>query len=173
MSFDGCSTISAQAFKPEPDAEGFCLKGHETILLVDDEAVVVEVTREILETLGYRVFTAWTGTEAIAMYRSGEEKIDLVILDMILSGLSGAETFDRLRAMDPQIKVILSTGYSLMGQAKLIMARGCSGFIQKPFRIEELSQKVREVLDHNNGQVNVSETNLISLPSMPGSLPRG
>lgn len=156
MSFDSYCTVSAQAFKPEPDVDGFCMKGHETILVVDDEAVVIEVIREILETLGYQVLTAWSGTEAIAMYRSGGKKVDLIILDMILSGLSGAETFDRLRSINPHIKVILSTGYSLMGQAKLIMARGCNGFIQKPFRIEELSQKVREVLGQNSVQAGVS-----------------
>ena len=152
MSFDSYCMVSAKAFKPVPDADGFCMKGHETILVVDDEAVVIEVTQEILETLGYRVLTAWSGTEAIAVYRSRKEEVDLVILDMILSGLGGSETFDRLKSIDPHVKVILSTGYSLMGQAKLIMARGCNGFIQKPFRIQELSQKVREVLGQNNVQ---------------------
>jgi DNA-binding NtrC family response regulator len=73
--------------------------------------------------------------------------IDLVILDMIMPGLSGSETFDRIMELNPSVKVILSSGYSLDGQAQQIMDRGCRGFIQKPFDIARLSRKVREVLE--------------------------
>ena len=121
--------------------------GRETILLIDDEEVIIDVSREILEALGYRVWTVRTGQEAIALYKSRKNEIDLVILDMIMPGMSGGDTFDRLKAIHPGVKVILSTGYSLTGQAKEIMARGCRGFIQKPYKIETLSQKVREVLE--------------------------
>jgi DNA-binding NarL/FixJ family response regulator len=65
---------------------------------------------------------------------------------MILPGISGADTFDRLREINPGIKVLLSSGYSLNGNAQAIMERGCNGFLQKPFRLEQLSSKVREVL---------------------------
>jgi two-component system cell cycle sensor histidine kinase/response regulator CckA len=123
------------------------VQGRETILLIDDEEVIIDVSREILEALGYRVWTVRTGQEAIALYKSRKNEIDLVILDMIMPGMSGGDTFDHLKAIHPGVKVILSTGYSLTGQAKEIMARGCRGFIQKPYKIETLSQKVREVLE--------------------------
>lgn len=145
MNYDGNFPVLMREVKSKENI-GACAYAHETILVVDDEAVVMEVTREILQILGYRVLTAWSGTEAIECYTSCEEKVDLVILDMMLSGLGGGETFDRLKSIDPFVKVILSTGCNLAGQASMIMARGCNGYIQKPFRMQELSQKVREVL---------------------------
>lgn len=123
------------------------IRGRETILLIDDEDVIIDVSREILESLGYKVWAVRTGQEAIALYGSRTAEIDLVILDMIMPVMSGGETFDRLKAINPGIKVILSTGYSLTGQAREIMARGCRGFIQKPYKIGTLSQKIREVLE--------------------------
>jgi len=123
------------------------LEGEETILLVDDEEVNIEVTKEILEMLGYQVLAAGSGMEALKIYREHGETIDLVILDMIMPDMSGGVVFDKLREMNSKVRVILSTGYSLKGQASDIMSRGCRAFIQKPFRIEELSQKVRQVLD--------------------------
>jgi two-component system cell cycle sensor histidine kinase/response regulator CckA len=73
-------------------------------------------------------------------------KIELVVLDMIMPGISGGETFDRLRGIDPGVKVLLASGYSINGEAKTIMDRGCNGFIQKPFQLEKLSGKIREML---------------------------
>jgi len=108
--------------------------------------MVVEVTRELLESMGYRVHAAGSGQEAIAVYMEKRNAIDLVILDMIMPGLSGGETFDSLREIDPEIRVLLSSGYSIEGEAQHILNRGCNGFIQKPFHLEKLSRKVREVL---------------------------
>mgnify|MGYP003807658673 CR=1 FL=1 len=138
---------STKSVTPVQSPERLDVKGHETIMIVDDEAVIVEVMQEVLETLGYRVICARSGKEAISQYQKRKGEISLVILDMIMPDLGGGETFDQLKAMDPSIKVILSSGYSLIGQAKQIMARGCNGFIQKPFRIQEVSLKIREVLD--------------------------
>jgi two-component system cell cycle sensor histidine kinase/response regulator CckA len=121
-------------------------RGTETILLIDDEQMVMEVNQELLESIGYKVYVAGSGQEGIAVYMEKRDKIDLVILDMIMPGISGSETFDRLREINPNIKVLLSSGYSLNGEAKHIMDRGCNGFLQKPFRLEELSGKVREML---------------------------
>jgi CheY-like chemotaxis protein len=117
-----------------------------TILLVDDEKMVVEVTRELLESLGYRVYAAGSGQEALALYMEKRDEIDLVILDMIMPGISGGETFDRLKELNPDIRVLLSSGYSINGEAKDILDRGCNGFLQKPFHLEKLSRKVREIL---------------------------
>jgi len=122
--------------------------GNENILLVDDEDAVLEVNREILKTLGYQVIAAGSGSEAIELFRDGKG-IDLVLLDMIMPGMSGADTFDVLKSINPSIKVILLTGYSLDGQAARILENGCNGFIQKPFRISNLSHMIRKVL--NNG----------------------
>jgi len=122
-------------------------RGTETILLVDDEQMILEVGRELLQELGYTVLPALSGPEALALYDQRRADIDLVIMDMIMPGMGGGETFDRLKAIDPEIKVLLSSGYSINGQATKILERGCDGFIQKPFNMQRLSEKIREILD--------------------------
>ncbi len=119
--------------------------GRGTVLLVDDEDMIAEVGQQMLERLGYQVLIARSGEEALDVYGKQKEEIDLVILDMIMPGIGGGEVFDKLREMDRNVKVLLSSGYSINGQAKEIMDRGCGGFIQKPFAMEELSRKVKEV----------------------------
>jgi len=123
------------------------IKGTETILLVDDEPSVLEVSKAILESLGYTVYAVRNGEEAISLYKEKKDTVDLVVLDMIMPGLSGSETFDRIRELNPTARVILSSGYSLNDQAKQIMERGCRGFVQKPFGLTVISQKIREVLE--------------------------
>jgi two-component system cell cycle sensor histidine kinase/response regulator CckA len=126
---------------------GKIVKGTETILVADDEQVILEVSTEMLTSLGYRIYAAGSGQEALAVFMEKRNEIDLVILDMIMPGISGGETFDRLRKISPEIKVLLSSGYSINGEAKTIMERGCNGFLQKPFHLEKLSSKIREMLD--------------------------
>jgi len=123
------------------------LKGTETILLVDDEEMIIEVNQEILKTLGYNPMIARTGKQAIEILKNNKDKINMVIMDMIIPGMPGKETYDSLKKIDPKIKVLLSSGYSITGQAAEILERGCNGFIQKPFKLRELSVKIREVLD--------------------------
>jgi len=123
------------------------LKGDETILVVDDEEMVLGVCSRVLQFLGYTVIGARTGREAIEKFRERKDEISLVILDMIMPGMGGGKTYDLLKEIDPSVKVILSSGYSLDGQAMEIMERGCNGFIQKPFELKELSRKIREVLN--------------------------
>jgi CheY-like chemotaxis protein len=122
-------------------------RGNETILLIDDEEMVIDVGQRLLERLGYEVLTASTGNEALKIYQKQGMGIKLVILDMIMPDMGGSETFDRLKAINPAIRVLLSSGYSVDGQATEILDRGCSGFIQKPFTLNQLSSKIREVLD--------------------------
>jgi PAS domain S-box-containing protein len=122
------------------------VKGSGTILLVDDEAMLLEVGSQVLMELGYTVLAAHGGREAVEIYKEHRDLIDLVILDMIMPDMGGGKAFDRLKEINPAVKVLLSSGYSIEGQAQEIMARGCDGFIQKPFRIEELSQKIREIV---------------------------
>ena len=122
-------------------------RGSGTVLLVDDEDMILEVGQALLERLGYRVVAVKSGEEAVeAVHRMGSE-IDLVLLDMIMPGMSGGEAFDRIREIRPLMRVILSSGYTIDGQARLIMQRGCNGFIQKPFNVSEISQKLRQLLD--------------------------
>jgi PAS domain S-box-containing protein len=123
------------------------LTGTETVLLVDDEEIVVSVGQQMLEKLGYTALTASGGKKALDVYTNNKSKIDIVILDMVMPDMGGSETFDRLREVNPAIKILLSSGYSINGQAAVILARGCNGFIQKPFDLKTLSQKIREILD--------------------------
>ena len=122
------------------------VKGVGTVLLVDDEDLILDVGRQLLDSLGYTVLTAEGGQEAIDVYAHFHEQVDLVILDVIMPDLSGGDTYDRLREIDDAVKVLLSSGYSIDGQAQEILDRGCSGFIQKPFTLKTLSQKLQEVL---------------------------
>ena len=122
--------------------------GSEAVLIVDDEKMVLEIGRQMLERLGYIVHTAEDAAAALSGYAAHGETIALVILDMIMPGMGGGELFDRLKKMDPAVKVLLSSGYSLDGEASEIMARGCAGFIQKPFDLARLSQKIRAAIDH-------------------------
>jgi two-component system cell cycle sensor histidine kinase/response regulator CckA len=126
------------------------LRGTETILLVDDEKLIVNVGKRMMESLGYRVLPAANGEEAIKVFSENQGHVDLVILDMIMPYMSGGEVFDRLREIEPTVRVLLSSGYSINGQAEDILARGCNGFLQKPFNTGELSRKIREVLDTAN-----------------------
>ena len=122
------------------------IEGTGTILLVDDEEVILEVGKHLLEAMGYRVLTARDGREAVEICKDNRDKIDLVILDMVMPRMGGGEAYDRMKEISPNVKVLLSSGYSIDSQAKEILARGCDAFIQKPFGMQELSQKIREVL---------------------------
>jgi DNA-binding NtrC family response regulator len=124
-------------------------RGPATLLLVEDEEMVAAIAEQMLARIGHKVFLARDGAEAVSIYQEQRGAIDLVILDMIMPGMSGADTFDRLKAIDPEVRVLLSSGYSLNGQATEILNRGCRGFIQKPFTIEQLSRKIREILSAN------------------------
>jgi CheY-like chemotaxis protein len=116
------------------------------ILLVDDEDIIIDVTGLMLKQMGYEVFIANSGSQAIDVYKAHQPRIDLVILDMIMPGMGGSDTYDHLKAMDPDIRVILSSGYSLDADASAILDRGCNAFIQKPFDLQSLSEKIQNVL---------------------------
>jgi CheY-like chemotaxis protein len=123
-----------------------------TLMLVEDEEMVALISDQMLTRLGYKVFVARSGPDALSIFQEHREKIDLVILDMIMPGMSGAETFERLKTIDPEVNVLLSSGYPLNGPAEDIVRRGCRGFIQKPFTIEQLSHKIREILSSGQDQ---------------------
>jgi len=118
----------------------------ETVLFVDDEEIVIGVGKKMLEKLGFSVLTAASGKEALDIYRNNKDKISLVVLDMIMPGMGAGDTYDELEVIDPSIKVLLSSGYGVDQQTSEILKRGCKGFIQKPFNMQVLSEKIGEVL---------------------------
>ena len=138
--------VSAKAVVPEPSREDGVLRGAGTILLVDDEDGVRMVAARMLEQLGYHVLLAPSGSQALEIYPQEQDRIDLVILDMLMPGMGGVETFQKLKEVDPKVRVLLSSGYSLDGEAQQVMAAGARGFIQKPYRLANLSHKVAEIL---------------------------
>jgi two-component system, cell cycle sensor histidine kinase and response regulator CckA len=139
--------ISEKEAHREVPIEGWLIKGSATILLIDDEELIIDVGQAMLESLGYRVVVCREGREAVKVISDMGDEIDLVILDMIMPGMDGGTTFDRIREIKPDMPVILSSGYAINGHADKIMRRGCNGFIQKPYNISELSKKIRKVLD--------------------------
>jgi len=141
--------ISLKAVREENSPNHEILKGVETILLVDDEQMIADVGKAMLEKLGYRALTADGGLAAIEMVENTDQDIDLVILDIVMPDMDGGTTFDRIRKARPTLPVLLSSGYAIDEKANTIMQRGCNGFIQKPFNISELSKKIRQVLEHS------------------------
>ena len=135
-------TVAKAAVKPVTPRQG-----NETILLVDDDALIVDVGQEMLRALGYDVLTAGDGKTALSLYRNHRDRISLVILDMIMPDMGGGMVYDQLKVLNPDIKALLASGYSIDGQATEILDRGCNGFIQKPFDLQSLSEKVRTIVD--------------------------
>ncbi len=121
--------------------------GTETILIVDDEPVVLGVTREILERLGYKVMTAQNGKEAVAIARLYDGKIHLTVLDLGMPVMSGQEVFPFLKEARPDMKVVISSGFSMDRVAQSLMDTGADAFVQKPFQLAAFAPKIREVLD--------------------------
>jgi two-component system cell cycle sensor histidine kinase/response regulator CckA len=139
--------ISDHAVVTHESSEDTIRRGCETVLLVDDEHMIIEIGEALLTKLGYRVMVAGSGEEAVELFHRDGSAIDLVILDMVMPGMDGREVFKHIREICPAMPVILSSGYALSGQAEQIMESGCNGFIQKPFNVSELSQKIQQVLD--------------------------
>ena len=135
-----------QAHQPIPIDDGL-MKGSETVLLVDDEQMIIDVGQAMLERLGYHVEVATSGEKAIETVSMMKAELDLVILDMVMPDMDGGQTFDRVRKIQPDMPVMLSSGYAIDGRAAEIISRGCNGFIQKPFNMSELSQLCRKIID--------------------------
>jgi PAS domain S-box-containing protein len=139
--------VTGKKVAPETEPSQAVMVGKETVLLVDDEEMIIDVGKQLLKKLGYKVLIARSGEDAIGFFSENKGEIDIVILDMIMPGMGGGETFDRLKDIDPDVRVLLSSGYSIDGRATEILNRGCKGFLQKPFNMKALSQKLREVLE--------------------------
>jgi two-component system cell cycle sensor histidine kinase/response regulator CckA len=121
-------------------------RAKETVFLIDDDDMIADVSELILKNSGYDVVIAKSGKEAIEVYKKNHSGIDMVILDMILPDMGGGDIYDRLKEINPGIKVLLASGYDIDYQGSDIMERGCDGFIQKPFNMNELLEKIRGIL---------------------------
>ena len=113
-------------------------RGKGTVLLVDDEEMVIDIGAQMIKKMGYDVIYTRKGDEALSLYDTHRNSIDLVVLDLIMPGMGGGDTFDELKKIDPDVKVLLSSGYCIDGQAREILNRGCRGFIQKPYNMQAL-----------------------------------
>jgi two-component system, cell cycle sensor histidine kinase and response regulator CckA len=120
--------------------------GSETILLVDDEEYIIDVSQLMLEGLGYTLLVANNGQTAIDLFTEKKDMINLVVLDMVMPDMDGEEVLKRLRQIRPDIKVILSSGYYIAEQAQALIQQGFSDFLQKPFNMQQLSTKIRHML---------------------------
>lgn len=122
--------------------------GKETILVVDDETAIVEIAGKILSRLGYKIIIAENGENAVRIYNKKHDRIDVVLLDMVMPDMDGAEVFEKLKRIDKDVVVLLSSGYGLNQQVTAALRNGCQGFVQKPFNIKALSEKLRLILDN-------------------------
>jgi CheY-like chemotaxis protein len=123
------------------------IKGEGTILVIEDEDIVIDVILQMLENLGYRILLAKTGKEAINIAKSFDGDIDLAILDIVLPDLAGKEAYSRIMEARPNLKVIVCSAYSIDGPPREVLDIGAQGFIQKPFSYATLSEKLKEVLE--------------------------
>jgi CheY-like chemotaxis protein len=121
--------------------------GKECLLLAEDEEVIREMAQLSLESKGYKVIAASDGASALARYRESWHEIDLVIADMVMPRMNGPELFARMKEINPNVRVIVSSGYSHDQEGQRMLKHGCLGFIQKPYNPEALNQLVRSVLD--------------------------
>ncbi len=127
-------------FEPDSAAKGL-------ILLVDDEKMIRDIGRDVLEALGYQVLTARGGRQALKLFDRWRDRIDIVILDLSMPDMDGEATFDALWETAPGTKVILSSGYSLDAHARRIMKKGCCAFLQKPFKMAVLARTIEAILN--------------------------
>ena len=122
--------------------------GNETILLVDDEEAIRELGKDILARFGYTVLMASDGETALEIYRENKKEISLVILDIIMPGMGGRKCLEELLKINPELRIIIASGYSINGPSKEVLKAGAKGFISKPYNINQILKAVRETLDN-------------------------
>ena len=132
---------------PPPPPPAKARGGHECILLAEDEDVIREMAQLELEARGYRVIAAVDGQAALERYQQDWSNIDLAVVDMVMPRLSGPELFARMKAINPGVRVVVSSGYSHDLEGQRMLEQGCLGFLQKPYSAEALATNIRAVLD--------------------------
>ena len=123
--------------------------GNETILIVDDHETIWDFLIEALQMLGYSVLLAENGEDAVSIYRENPGAVDLVLLDMIMPKLGGHQAFYQLRAIDPEVKVLLSSGFVSEEEVHDLLQQGACGFLPKPHRLPQVARAIRNALDGN------------------------
>jgi two-component system cell cycle sensor histidine kinase/response regulator CckA len=144
------AAAAAEAVAPAKEVEGEDLEAEGTVLLVDDEEGVRSMAHRMLERLGFKVLTAVDGIEAVDAFRRHHDEIRLVLLDMTMPRMDGVEAFRALRAIRPDVKVILTSGYSEQMAAEQVGENGPAAFLQKPYRPADLVHKIDDVLDQRD-----------------------
>lgn len=150
-SFDVYLPISKGDADQKGEQEAVLSHGSGTILVVDDEDVVREVLAEMLKKLGYRVILAADGREAVKIFEESYKDIDLVIIDLNMPVMNGYDTFRELKRVDPGVRSLLATGFSMDGSSKRLLDEGVLGFLHKPFTIEKISAAIKEILEKDHG----------------------
>lgn len=123
------------------------IKGRETILLIDDEDIIIKIGKLMTEKLGYKVITANSGMKALQIYKTQYKEIDLIILDIVMPDMDGIKVADQISMINDKQKILFSSGYSRKDKIMDKISKPNYGFIAKPFNIQELSRKLREILD--------------------------
>ncbi len=131
----------------EKAGESAVAAGSGTVLLVEDDDMVREMTAAMLQAIGYTVQVAERASDALSLCEKGDARIDLLITDVVMPGMSGTELRDRVEAVRPGIKVLFTSGYSSSIIAQRGMLEGRGHFLQKPFSINDLARKVRKVIE--------------------------
>lgn len=137
----------ANANRAQAKEDSVAPSGNETILLVEDEDLLLEMMETLLKTRGYKVYKAKDGIEAIGLYERHMDEISLILTDMGLPKLTGVDEFERLKVINPDVKLIFASGYLDPRAKDELLKAGAKGFLQKPYVIEEVLKKIREALD--------------------------
>ena len=129
-----------------PDIVSEVVARQGTILLIDDEPEVIETSSKLLELMDFTVIKAADGEVALEIFQKDWERIELVILDLVLPNMSGRDLYYKLKEINPKVKVLISSGFGISGHAEELLKNGCRGFIQKPYNINQLSEKMMAIL---------------------------
>jgi signal transduction histidine kinase/CheY-like chemotaxis protein len=144
--FPASEVPGVAAMKQQAETAREPWRGEGTVLIADDEETICAVGKRMLECIGFRVLTAPDGREAVEVYREHAEEIVCVLLDLTMPHLNGAEAFREIRLINPQVKVILCSGYNMLDATQRFVGEGLAGFIQKPYNMAELREKMQQAL---------------------------
>ena len=126
--------------------------GNETILVVDDDKAVLSLVRSMLTQHGYRAITVASGEEAIQIYSANKDEIALVLLDLNMPGMGGEFCFNKLIDLNPDLKIIVASGFHPSAEFKAKLAANAAGFVEKPFDIRDMLFNIRHMIDDPNPQ---------------------
>jgi len=145
--FPAARAVEQKVVEERKETYAIPSNGEETVLLVEDEPMILELLKEVLESGGYKVMTAQNGEEAVEMYTRSKEQIAVVLSDMGLPKLGGWEAFQRMKKVNPRVKAILASGYLDPHLRTEMIKGGARDFIQKPYVPDQILKRIREVID--------------------------